>query len=175
MRTLRRFFTSSLGPDALSMVGAPGVPVSTVTVTLPLPTPASGTLSVVATMVCWPSGTVGPAGRVALPLASVVAVPRVVVPSVKVMTLPTTLAPLACTFTVSGPCQPAAAPVSGMQPLVPVLGQRTAPEVGVVKVTTGAAPIVTMQGGSDVALPAGSLTVVTRLFEPSAKATPPKT
>ncbi len=54
------------------------------------------------------------------------------------------------------------------------LGQSSAPAVGVVNCTTGAVPIVTVQVASTVALPAGSLSVATRSFWPSAKATLPK-
>ena len=163
MRTLRRAFGSAVGSVsgsgtfAFNPVGALGAVVSTSTVTLPVPTPAPGTLSVVATSVCVPSGTVA-ALNWALPPASVMAPPKVVpaVLSLKVTVLPTTgvVPPLVVTWTARLPCQPGVpVSLSSMQlGSVAVDGQSTAPAVGVVKVTTGAAPIVTVQVASTVAL-----------------------
>ena len=64
--------------------------------------------------------------------------------------------------------------VSWRQPgTVEPAGHRICPAVGVVNVTTGADPTVTMHGtgASVVALPAGSVSVAVTLFWPGSKST----
>ena len=75
---------------------------------------------------------------------------------------------MAVTWTTTLPCHPVALlSPSGMQPFaVEPVGHNTFAEVGVVKVTTGAVPIVTEHGlvAKAVAFPAGSATAAVTSF-----------
>src|SRR4051812_40536091 len=150
-------------------LGALGAARSIVTVAVPVPTPRFVMSLVVAVSVTTPSGSVTPE-RDALPLASSATGPA---PSITGAPAPTVyvnvtvplgigwLSPV--TRTVSVPCQPLM-PVSAScrQPgVVDPLGHKIWPEVGVVNVTAGADPTVTLHGtlANVVRLPAGSVSV----------------